>query len=192
MPPAAAKVSKSNKAGIVLVCAMWEAYCEDVCREGVYRLLRNAQKTNEPRKQLPKELLKLVVAAIGRDKNELAMWGLAGKSWFSTTCVAADESLVDRFHTPNADEVDGLFEKALGLKEMSRHWHWSHMTASSGRTKLDKFVKLRHKIAHRSQATEAVHKTQVTSFLRHATHLVRCTDGALAAHLTDLGVVPGW
>src|SRR5437867_4128822 len=104
-----------NKAGIVLVCAMWEAYCEDVCREGVYRLLRNAQKTNEPRKQLPKELLKIVVAAIGRDKNELAMWGLAGKSWFSTTYVAVDESLVDRFHTPNADEVDGLFEKALGL-----------------------------------------------------------------------------
>jgi hypothetical protein len=66
-----------NKSAIVLMCAVWEAYCEDLAAEAVDHLVTNAKDASA----LPKALRKTIAAELQGDKNELAVWGLAGDGW---------------------------------------------------------------------------------------------------------------
>lgn len=66
-----------NKSAIVLMCAVWEAYCEDLAAEAVEHLVVHAEAATA----LPKALLKTIAAELESDKNDLAIWGLAGDGW---------------------------------------------------------------------------------------------------------------
>jgi hypothetical protein len=59
-----------NKSAIVLITAVWEAYCEDIVAEGLRHLVEHAPSADA----LPKELRKQVLAELASDKDELAIW----------------------------------------------------------------------------------------------------------------------
>src|SRR5438045_2815452 len=61
------------RSAIVLITAIWEAYCEDIASEAVEHILAHVSTAT----QLPKELRKSVVAHLKRDQHELAAWRLA-------------------------------------------------------------------------------------------------------------------
>jgi hypothetical protein len=66
-----------NKSAIVLTCAFWEAFVEDLASESLRHLAEHAESPS----MLPLDLRKSVVKAILRNqknKNELAPWDLAG------------------------------------------------------------------------------------------------------------------
>src|SRR5687768_16205818 len=59
------------------MCAVWEAYCEDLAAEAVEHLVTNAPDTTA----LPKVLRKTIASELESDKNDLAVWDLAGEGW---------------------------------------------------------------------------------------------------------------
>src|SRR5690348_11459503 len=71
------QVEVLNKASIVLITAIWEAYCEDIAAEGLEFLVRHAPDATA----LPKELQKQVARELTSDKDQLAIWRLAGDGW---------------------------------------------------------------------------------------------------------------
>jgi RiboL-PSP-HEPN len=66
-----------NKSAIVLMCAVWEAYCEDLAAEAVEHLVRHANDATT----LPKALRRTIAVELQGDRNEPAVWALAGSGW---------------------------------------------------------------------------------------------------------------
>lgn len=66
-----------NKSAIVLICACWEAYCEDLAAEALTLIVRHAKSAD----QLPKDLKKNVMKALAGRKDELAIWAIADGGW---------------------------------------------------------------------------------------------------------------
>ncbi len=173
-----------NRSAIVLITAVWEAYCEDISAEALHHLVSNVSSGSA----LPKELKKKIVTDITDDKNELAMWDLADAGW-KTRVLARLTALTQernrRLNTPKSDQIDKLFDAAIGLSSVSSAWRWKSMSVSQARAKLDKFVSLRGDIAHRGGAVSGVTKAQVTDYLKHVGTLVSKTGGSVNKHVKN-------
>ena len=137
-----------NKSAIVLITAIWEAYCEDIAAEALEHLVSNVPSASD----LPKELKKRIATDITADRNHLAMWDLADTGWKSKVRARLDSLTAERnrrLNTPKSDQIDDLFTAAIGLLAVSSVWRWKSMSVTQARRKLDDFVTLRGEIAHR-------------------------------------------
>jgi len=165
-----------NKSAVVLMCAFWEAYCEDLAAEGLAHIVKHAKSADA----LPELLRKQIARELRDDKHELAPWNLAGDGWravLTARLSSLQEERNRRLNTPKAENIDDLFERALGIPRISTYWKWQGMSAEQARTKLDGFVTLRGDIAHRGGAAAGVRKGQVTDFQAHVDRLVGKTGG---------------
>jgi len=171
-----------NKSAVVLVCAVWEAYVEDLLHEAIDHI---STTLTDPSK-LPLDLRKLIAKHVKEDKNDLAPWRLAGTGW-QQLLINNIQSLKSQFtsgwNTPKSNPVKELFEKGLGLPDVTIAWKRTTLTVPKARKKLDDYVKLRGDIAHRSKAAASVTKEQASEFLDHAKRLVEFTDTAVNDHV---------
>jgi hypothetical protein len=166
-----------NKSAIVLICAIWEAYCEDVAAEGLAHLVKHAKSADD----LPETLRKAVAVELKGELHELAIWQLSGDGWrtlLSTRLAALQEERNRKLNTPKSNQIDELFERALGITKISNSWTWDRTSAEQARKKLDKYVTLRGDIAHRGQSvTSSCRKKDVEDFFEHIGKLVGKTGG---------------
>jgi hypothetical protein len=171
-----------NKSAIVLITAVWEAYCEDIAAEALEHLVTNVSAGSH----LPKELKKGIAADIRDDSNELAMWDLADAGWQARARARLAFLTAERnrrLNTPKTGQIDVLFAAAIGLPRVSNSWQWNKMSAAKARAKLDKYVSLRGAIAHRGVVASSVKKAQVTDYFRHVKRLVGKTGGRVYSHV---------
>jgi hypothetical protein len=172
-----------NKSGIVLVCAIWEAYCEDLAAEALDFLVRHVSGPDK----LPKSLRKRVAKELESDVNRLAVWKLAGSGWQPLLLQRLTDLQDERnrgLNTPKADNIQELFDEALGLADVSATWYWGGMARERARGKLDEYVTLRGDIAHRGTA-HRVQRDKVHDFLNHVERLVAKTDTKVNDFLRD-------
>lgn len=169
-----------NKAAVVLITALWEAYCEDIAAEGLEHLVQHAPTAN----QLPVALQKQIAAELKKDVHDLSVWKLADDGWRDVLRGRLD-ALKDernrRLNTPKSAQIDDLFDKALGIQHVSRQWNWKGMSAKEAGKKLDRYVELRGEIAHRGSAVSPVKKTAVTDYYSHVKRLVGKTGGRVGS-----------
>src|SRR6266496_1840777 len=66
-----------NKSAIVLITAIWEAYCEDVAAEALRHLVANVAKGSD----LPETLRRAIATDLKKEAHELAVWDLADDGW---------------------------------------------------------------------------------------------------------------
>jgi hypothetical protein len=180
-----------NKSAIVLLCAIWEAYCEDVADEGLKHLLAHSSDYSI----LPKVLQKRVAKELKDDPHELSPWKLAGGGWktlMQARLAAVKERRDFDWNNPKAEHVDRLFEEVVGITRISGAWHWKHVSPTFATKKLDQLVALRGDIAHRGKAGEAVIKSQVAGHLEHVRRLVVATDSQLRDELRRITGVAPW
>lgn len=188
-----------HKAAIVLVTAFWEAYCEDIAAEGLEHLIMNVSDFED----LPKRLRQDLARDLKEDKNELAVWNLAGDGWRSALTSRLEtytKSRNGRFNTPKPSQVDDLFDKALGIPQVSDTWKVRKprrsakdlMTPEEARHQLTAFVELRGAIAHRGYADADVTYTQVDDYYTLVGRIVAKTGGHVNTHVKKLTGVPLW
>lgn len=170
-----------NKSAVVLLLACWEAYLEDVAAHAFNTMLKGSVKPA----QFPKEVIKRVGQSLRDEKDERAIWRLAGDGW-KTALLDYMVTVIQKFHNPNSISVDDFFLRILGIKSISQCWHWTGMSTQRAKTKLDRIVAVRGSIAHRVKHTSPVHLNRVRDFRQHVRKLVRSTDRAI---LKELGVV---
>jgi len=177
-----------NKSGVVLVCAFWEAFCEDLAFEALEHLVSNAKNY----KGLPKRLQQQVATELKDDRDQLAVWRLADEGWrahLRTRMEKLQDQLNRELNTPKSAPVDDFFERSVGISGISNSWKWPRMSNERAKARLDEFVTLRGDIAHRGKASEATKKKAVTDFLSHVTQLVTKTDDCVNASVdTACGV----
>ncbi len=167
-----------NKASVVLVCAAWEAYCEDVVKEAITHIVNDCSDITK----LPKELKKYVSVVVEEDKHEHAPWKLAGDGWRQVV-KAEVFTLVDKLNTPKCKPLKTLFKRALGIKDVTASWYWQRNTVDMTTERLDGYVTLRCEIAHRLKPANSVHKGDGTSFYDHACRLADKIDETVLATL---------
>ena len=95
------------------------------------------------------------------------------------------------FHSPNTDRVRQIFQKYLSL-DISEAWSWNNCDPEKARTELNRLVKKRGDIAHRSlrpttresQPKEhAVTRDDLRKHIHFITQLAETTDKYLAGRI---------
>jgi HEPN superfamily RiboL-PSP-like protein len=180
-----------NKSAIVLITAIWEAYCEDIADEALEHLITHAPSGAT----LPKELKKRIIADIKADVNELAMWDLADAGWKGRVRARLSSLTAERnrrLNTPKSSQIDELFSSAIGLVSVSDSWKWKRMSSGKAQTKLDNYVTLRGAIAHRGAGGTAVLKWQVEDYFGHVQSLASKTEDRVKAHVRGVTRSDPW
>lgn len=169
-----------NNSAIVLLTALWEAYCEDIAAEGLKHLVSHGDDWS----RLPVALQKQVAAELKKDQHELAVWQLAGDGWKQVLTDRLDawqEERNRRLNTPKTEQVNEMFRTTIGIEKVSSRWYWKGMSKDQAAKKLDRYVSLRGAIAHRGAAAKSVKKSAVTDYYAHVKRLVSKTGGAVNA-----------
>jgi len=135
------------RAGITLLCSAWEAYVEDLARNGIAFLIQNCK---EP-KDLPEGVRKNITKEIKQDKNELAPWMLAGDEWRNVVMKRFESAIAreaNALNSPKAHKVKSVFADMLGIDDITSCWHWEMFDVSSVCDLIDHLVEIRGSIAH--------------------------------------------
>ena len=122
--------------GVLMLCASWELYVEELASEIADHLLQRAEIPDS----LPKNVRKEIVKAIEADKNELIALKLAGEGWRGIY-IKNLKTKIDNFHSPKSEFIDKLYNDHLGWKGSSKSWG---VEAND----IDDFVVLRGDITH--------------------------------------------
>ena len=174
-----------NKSAIVLITAIWEAYCEDIAAEAIDHLIRHAPSASA----LPKELKKRVAKELKTNANELAIWSIADTGW-KHTVKARLQKLTDernwKFNTPKSFSIEELFLERLGVPALCNAWHWKGMTSARAKKKLDDYVTLRGAIAHRGKAASSCKKVAVEDYFDHVKRLAAKTGGRINKFIREV------
>lgn len=180
-----------NKAAIILITSFWEAYCEDIAAEGLEHLVKHGNPDG-----LPKLIKQIIAKELKSDANELSIWALCGDGWkeiLTNRLKNLQDQRNRRLNAPKTQNVDELFERALGLQSISSSWKWAKkMTVKRAREKLDKYINLRGEIAHRGIAANTVTKAQVEDYFDFIKHLVSKTGATVNAQMRTVTGVPIW
>lgn len=188
-----------HKAAIVLITAFWEAYCEDIAAEGLEHLVSHVGDFQA----LPKKLRQALAHDLKDDKNDLAVWDLAGDGWrtaLTARLAAYTKSRNRQFNTPKPSQIDELFDKALGIERISDTWKVRKprrpakelMTSDEARAQLTGFVELRGAIAHRGDAGADVTYQQVHDYYKLVERIVGKTGGRVNTHVKKATGVALW
>lgn len=180
-----------NKSAIVLITACWEAYIEDVAREAFDAMLN---KCVDPQ-NFPSKVRVLASKILREDPDESKIWELAGQGWRKVLSQHKDKvfkETLERFHWPKAVKVDELFHQLLGVKNLSINWRWKNMTTHSACRKLDRYVDMRGKIAHRVSTGLGVYRSWVVDYLNHVIQLVETTDATVSTHVQSVTGKAPW
>ena len=169
-----------NKSAIVLITSFWEAYCEDIARQGLVHIADNLKAADD----LPTEMKKRVVRELKKCKHDLAIWQISDSRW--RDYIKHSVKPIEILNTPKTNQVDNLFSDLIGISNISDSWYWPGMSCENAKNKLDKFVTLRGSIAHRGESVKYVRKAEVEDYVNFVRKLAAKTGGRINSHVFEL------
>jgi len=176
-----------NKSAVIVITACWEAYVEDVAREAFDHMLNHCSDAST----FPSKVRALAGKVLREAKDERRIWALAGDGW-KTVLVEYRDRMMSRFHAPNKENVDELVFDMLDLKDVSASWRWRRMSSKDAVRKLNTYVEMRGKVAHRVAYTTPISKANVRDYLGHVELLVEKTDRAVYEHVRKRTGLQPW
>ena len=162
-----------TRSGVLMLCAAWELYLEEVLLESAKYLESNCDK---PAK-LPLPVRKELSKSVKESKHELKPLELAGDGW-KVVYINHLETTITGVNTPKSNIIDPLFERFLGIKNISNEW-------SLGSSAIDSFVKARGDIAHRGRDAQYVTIEKLRRYKDDVSKTVVETDNGLASYLRN-------
>lgn len=162
-----------TRSGVLMLCAAWELYLEEVLIEGVEYFI---EKFDSP-KRLPKTVQKELAFSVKESKHELKPLELAGDGWKFLYRNHVQET-VNGFHTPKSFNLNPLFRKFLGIDDISQWW-------SLGHREIDRFVSMRGEVAHKGSDASYVTITNLKDFLVKVKQTALEVDNELTVYLCE-------
>jgi hypothetical protein len=174
-----------SRSAVVLICASWEAFCEDLAAEA----LRHLADHSPNGLALPDEVKKTLKSSLLAEKHELAIWKLADDGWRTVLRDRAESIASDddrSLNTPKPEPVKGFFLKNVGISDITASWVWARNNQERTSKLLEEFVVLRGSIAHRRSPKGGVQKKKATDgldlVLRLAEKSAKCVSNHLFKH----------
>lgn len=175
-------VNVLNKSGIVLVVACWEAFVEDVARAAFEHMIDNANTPDV----FTRKVQVLASEGLYSAEDKSKIWSLAGDGWKQVLKNHRDEILADYlgdFNTAKAKPINGLFKNLIGVKSLTKDWHWQGTSETSACARLDALVALRGDIAHRVKSDKTVLKSDVEDAIDFVQNLAVITSNRVAIYV---------
>ena len=160
-----------TRSGIVMLCAAWELYCEQLLREGAQYL---TQQLPDPH-SLPLSVQKEISKAVKDSRHELRPLHLSGDGWRN---VFADHvnTLTTALNTPKSAKLNDYFARLLGIDKLSGSW-------SLGENQIDAMVSIRGDIAHQGRHADYITIGDLNEQRDQVRLYVVETDNVIAEHL---------
>lgn len=157
-----------NRSAVVLACACWEAFLEELALDALAFLIGRLIR-EEP-----------MSTAARQTANRALQHIDAGQSYSILLQLGRHrQHILGPFNTPKAPNADALYQKALGIDQISSNWRWRGVPASAARSRLDRYVSLRGDSAHRVKGMEPVTKRDVLYFVQMLERLAWLTCDAV-------------
>ncbi|HHC5061570.1 TPA: HEPN domain-containing protein [Aeromonas veronii] len=130
-----------TRSGVVLLCAAWEVYVEELVVECSQYLANSFFNPNE----LPVPVKKNLAKFIKEHKNELKLLELGGSGWRDVYINYCKDNAT-KINTPKPTILDPLYKQLIGLDGLSDFW-------SCGADYIKDFVGVRGGIAHNGRSS---------------------------------------
>ena len=157
-----------TRSGVLMLCAAWELYLEELLVESARVLIKCATSPN----QLPQPVQKEIAKVVRESKHELKPLELAGYGWATVYDNHVCQT-VSGLNTPKSTTLNPLFKRLLGIETISASW-------SIGADVLNEFVTARGDIAHRGRDAGYVTIGRLHEYRSQITRTVVDTDNAMA------------
>jgi hypothetical protein len=159
-----------TRGGVLLLCAAWELYLEELLTECVEVCIVRVRAPGA----LPVPVKRTISDSIRESKHHFRPLEMSGDGWKNVYREIASD-WVKSLNTPVKYNVDKLFLKIIGLDEISRSW--------SDGDSVDTFVKARGDIAHRGRDAGYVTIDKLgNEYLPHITQTAIETDNAVSTY----------
>ncbi|RUA18766.1 MAG: hypothetical protein DSY83_01535 [Flavobacteriia bacterium] len=175
------KLGFLTRSAIVMLCAAWERYNENLLLESIEIIL----STDPAAKDLPLEVKKYISEKVREEKHEIYPIELAGEGWKNLwKGYASNET--ELLHTPNPEKLRALFKRYLGIPDYTRLWlHGDSL-------KIEKLVKVRGSIAHNGSKAKYVRINDLRSYLSLVTSNVIEIDYQMSQYLKSTYAANTW
>jgi hypothetical protein len=185
------RVEILNRSAIVLLVACWEAFVEDLASESFSALQKGLANPTV----FPKKVLALAAKSLRENPDESSIWALAGDGWktvLATHRVVVLDQFVGKLNTPRPGQVDQMFEKLIGLRNLSSNWKWKGMPNKRALENLEQLVTLRGEISHRVTAGAPVLKKHVADAGELVLHLAVIASNRVRTFIQSRTGAPPW
>lgn len=159
--------SSLNKSGIVLLCASWEIYVEQIVIECTNIHLENVVTPDT----MLSSLSKLVTKFLDKEKDDRAWHKIVNDGWKGIVRSAV-ATRVGILNTPKTAQVSSLFEELLNINNITSNWSWHRCSNQYAMARLNEFVTLRGSIAHGERQSANITKATVLAAQDLVTRLI--------------------
>lgn len=160
-----------TRSALVMLCAAWEVYFEDVVVESVEYIVDNLDDPH----QLPSDVKKKIIQHLNRENHELKMFKLAGEGWKEPFCEAVYRAS-EKLNTPKSEQLGVLCKFHLGIANISAEW-------SIGPDGVNSIITQRGEIAHRGRDAKYISLPELIESKNKIHLTVIETDYFLATYL---------
>ncbi|WP_171122070.1 MULTISPECIES: HEPN domain-containing protein [unclassified Ruegeria] len=171
-----------TRSGVLMLCAAWEVYIEEIIKEGVEHLTNELDTPHT----LPNRVKGKLAQAAKKDQHEFGVLNLSGDGWELVLKTHSAE-LCERLNTPKFGQVTELLHDWLGVDSEALENSWRH-----DRAHLNEFVTLRGEIAHRGADAQYVRVSTLRAYKEAIDQFVVDTDRFLCGHLQNISGVRPW
>ena len=166
---------------VVYLVAIWQDFLTYLVEDA----FNNMMELSVNPSKIPNNILLLASKDLRESKNNLLVWKLAGSGWKEVLLEYFKKSIVS-FNTPNYYKIDILFERSIGIKNISNRWKWHGMTSEQAKNRLDKLLAIRHDISHRGRTKYPIDKKRLEEYIHFIHRLVVCTNNSVGSYLKKL------
>lgn len=163
-----------TRSGVLLLCAAWELYIEELLIESVTANIARSSTPND----LPPPVQKTIAQYVKASKHELKPLALAGDGWKTIYLEIAREVVVG-LNTPKKHNIDQHYLSLVGVLDLSSAW-------TLGAAAVNSFVEARGDIAHRGSDAGNVHMNRLRDVFKP--QITKCaieTDNWIASFIRN-------
>ena len=142
-----------TRSGIMMLCAAWERYNEDLLLECVDNICLHLNDVNK----LDNEVKKTISLKIKNEDHELSPLKLVGEGW-KDVWKTYSKIETEKLNTPKVANLNNMFKNYIGKKDYSSHWNLPDVT------QIDNFVSDRGDIAHNGNKSSNIRMSKLRTY----------------------------
>lgn len=161
-----------TRSSIVMLCAAWERYSENILLECIDKILDTDIQANA----LSKHIKEYISQKVRESKNVIYPIELADNGWKNLwRGYAINET--NFLNTPNSGNLNKLFKSFLGIEDFTLMWHHKSIE------KINAFIKTRGEIAHNGSKAKYVRFSTLLKNIEVITENTIQVDYSLSQYL---------
>lgn len=176
-----------NKAAVVLITSIWEAFCEGLATEAAHHIAIDSPDATH----VPGKLQAQLAQPLREDKDIRKVWLLADQGWRAQITQNAGQR-VSRWNTPKTAQIKALYLDVLGMADVTDRWHWKRSTHESVTSRLDRYIEVRGAIAHGAIPAHSIHKLFTKNYMGLVQRIAPIMDADVGAHVLAITGTAPW